>query len=157
MCIFDSFLTQIPEVVVLDQRLYLIILQSARSEKVCVCMCVLVTQSYPTLCDPTDCSPQGSSVRGILEARILEWVAIPFSNERVYFPVNLTNFENYNLIYAFILKSILFLFYFIFLYFIVRINISQVLVGYLLYFCCELLCVICQFLNTDIHHYVLNM
>ena len=114
-------------------------------------------QSYPTLCDPTDCSPQGSSVRGILQARILEWVAIPFSNERVYFPVNLTNFENYNLIYAFILKSILFLFYFIFLYFIVRINISQVLVGYLLYFCCELLCVICQFLNTDIHHYVLNM
>ena len=143
---------QIPEVVVLDQRLYLVILQSARSEKVCVWMCVLVTQSYPTLCDPTDCSPQGSSVRGILQARILEWVAIPFSNERVYFPMNLTNFENYNLIYAFILKSILFLFYFIFLYFIVWINISQVLVGYLLYFCCELLCVICQFLNTDIHH-----
>ena len=143
---------QIPEVVVLDQRLYLVILQSARSEKVCVWMCVLVTQSYPTLCDPTDCSPQGSSVRGILQARILEWVAIPFSNERVYFPMNLTNFENYNLIYAIILKSILFLFYFIFLYFIVWINISQVLVGYLLYFCCELLCVICQFLNTDIHH-----
>ena len=143
---------QIPEVVVLDQRLYLVILQSARSEKVCVWMCVLVTQSYPTLCDPTDCSPQGSSVRGILQARILEWVAIPFSNERVYFPMNLTNFENNNLIYAFILKSILFLFYFIFLYFIVWINISQVLVGYLLYFCCELLCVICQFLNTDIHH-----
>ena len=70
---------QIPEVVVLDQRLYLVILQSARSEKVCVWMCVLVTQSYPTLCDPTDCSPQGSSVRGILQARILEWVAIPFS------------------------------------------------------------------------------
>ena len=152
MYIFDSFLMQIPEVVVLDQRLYLVILQSARSEKVCVWMCVLVTQSYPTLCDPTDCSPQGSSVRGILQARILEWVAIPFSNERVYFPMNLTNFENYNLIYAFILKSILFLFYFIFLYFIVWINISQVLVGYLLYFCCELLCVICQFLNTDIHH-----
>ena len=50
--IFDSFLMQIPEVVVLDQRLYLIILQSARSEKVCVCMCVLVTQSYPTFVTP---------------------------------------------------------------------------------------------------------
>ena len=32
-----------------------------------------------TLCDPTDCGLPGSSVHGILEARILEWVAIPFS------------------------------------------------------------------------------
>ena len=32
-----------------------------------------------TLCDPMDCSPPGSSVHGILQARILEWVAIPFS------------------------------------------------------------------------------
>ena len=40
---------------------------------------VLVTQSYPTLCDPMDCSPPGSSVHGLLQARILEWVAIPFS------------------------------------------------------------------------------
>ena len=32
-----------------------------------------------TLCDSTDCSPPGSSVHGILQARILEWVAIPFS------------------------------------------------------------------------------
>ena len=31
------------------------------------------------LCDPMDCSPPGSSVHGILQARILEWVAIPFS------------------------------------------------------------------------------
>ena len=36
-----------------------------------------VTQSCPTLCDPVDCSPPGSSVHGILQARILEWV--PFS------------------------------------------------------------------------------
>ena len=40
---------------------------------------VLVTQSCPTLWDPMDCSPPGSSVHGILQARILEWVAIPFS------------------------------------------------------------------------------
>ena len=33
-------------------------------------------QLCPTLCDPVDCSPQGSSVRGILQPRILEWVAI---------------------------------------------------------------------------------
>ena len=37
-------------------------------------------QSCPTLCDPTDGSPLGSSVPGILQARILEWVAISFSN-----------------------------------------------------------------------------
>ena len=33
-------------------------------------------QSCPTLCNPVDCSPPGSSVHGILQARILEWVAI---------------------------------------------------------------------------------
>ncbi|XDC86430.1 hypothetical protein R6Z07F_017603 [Ovis aries] len=38
-----------------------------------------VTQSCPTLCDPVDCSPPGSSLHGILRARILEWVAISFS------------------------------------------------------------------------------
>ena len=37
-------------------------------------------QSCPTLCDPTDSSPPGSSVPGILQARTLEWVAISFSN-----------------------------------------------------------------------------
>ena len=38
---------------------------------------VLVTQSCPTLCDPRDYSPLGSSVHGILQARILGWVAMP--------------------------------------------------------------------------------
>ena len=42
-------------------------------------MKVLVAQSCPTLCDPTDCSPPDSSVHGILQGRILEWVAVPFS------------------------------------------------------------------------------
>ena len=40
---------------------------------------VLVTQSCLTLCDPMDCSFPGSSVHGILQARILEWVAFLFS------------------------------------------------------------------------------
>ena len=40
---------------------------------------VLVTQSCPTLCDPMVCSPPGSPVHEILQARVLEWVAIPFS------------------------------------------------------------------------------
>ena len=39
----------------------------------------VVAQSCLTLCDPMDCSPSGSSVHGILQARILEWVAISFS------------------------------------------------------------------------------
>ena len=38
-----------------------------------------VTQSCPTLCDPMDCNLPGSSIHGILQARILEWVAISFS------------------------------------------------------------------------------
>ena len=40
---------------------------------------VLVAQSCPTLGDPMDCSPPGSSVCGILQATTLEWDAIPFS------------------------------------------------------------------------------
>ena len=40
---------------------------------------MLVAQLHPTLCDPMDCSLPSSSVHGILQARILEWVAIPFS------------------------------------------------------------------------------
>ena len=38
-----------------------------------------VTQSCPTLSDPMDCSPPGSSAHGIFWARVLEWVAFPFS------------------------------------------------------------------------------
>ena len=44
-------------------------------------MCVLIAQSRPTLCDPMDCSPPGSSVHGIFQASILEWVAISFSRD----------------------------------------------------------------------------
>ena len=40
-------------------------------------------QSCPTLCDPMDSSPQGSSVHRILQARILEWVAISFSTSPI--------------------------------------------------------------------------
>ena len=46
----------------------------SRSESV---LC-LVAQSCPTLCDPVDCSPPGSSLHGILQARVLEWVVFPF-------------------------------------------------------------------------------
>ena len=41
--------------------------------------CTKSLQSYPTLCDPMDCSPPGPSVQGISQARILEWVAISYA------------------------------------------------------------------------------
>ena len=47
--------------------------------KITVAAAAKSLQLYPTLCDPTDGSPLGSSVPGILLARILEWVAISFS------------------------------------------------------------------------------
>ena len=51
------------------------------SQKLFVCMCVLVAQSCLTLCNPMDYCLRGSSVPGILQERILEWVAILFSRE----------------------------------------------------------------------------
>ena len=38
-----------------------------------------VTVSRPSLCDPVDCGPPGSSIHGIFQARVLEWSAIAFS------------------------------------------------------------------------------
>ena len=43
--------------------------------------CVHTSRFSMTLCDPMDCSLPGSSVHGILQARILEWVAMPFSRD----------------------------------------------------------------------------
>ena len=42
-------------------------------------LCAKSLQLCLTLCDPVDCSPPSSSVHGILQARTLEWVAMPFS------------------------------------------------------------------------------
>ena len=44
-----------------------------------MCVCMLVVHSCLTLCDPMDYSLPGSSVHGISQARIMEWVAIAFS------------------------------------------------------------------------------
>ena len=38
----------------------------------------------PTLCDPMDCSPPDSSVHGIFQARVLDWVVIPFTRETLF-------------------------------------------------------------------------
>ena len=46
---------------------------------VSIIMCLLVAQSCLTLCDPMDCSPPGSTVHDISQARILEWIATSFS------------------------------------------------------------------------------
>ena len=55
----------------------------------CVYCCFSVTKPCPTHCDPMDCSPPGSPVHGILQARILEWVAMLSSRES-YQPRNWT-------------------------------------------------------------------
>ena len=57
---------------------------------VCVCVCVLVAQSCLTLRDPMDYSPPGSSIHGLLQARILEWVAMPSSSRGSSWPRDLT-------------------------------------------------------------------
>ena len=51
---------------------------SSPSSRATCCYC-LIPKSFLTLCDPRDCSPPGSSVHRIFQARILEWVAISFS------------------------------------------------------------------------------
>ena len=50
-----------------------------------ICMRAKSLQSCLTLCDPMDGSPPGSYVHGILQARILEWVAVPSSRDRTLF------------------------------------------------------------------------
>ena len=52
-----------------------------------------VAQSCPTLIDPMDCSPPGFSVHGIFQARVLEWVAIAFSNKALNQELNLLHFK----------------------------------------------------------------
>ena len=47
----------------------------------CAQLLLMYTQSCPTLCDPKDCSPPGSSVHGIFQARILLWVPFPTTGD----------------------------------------------------------------------------
>ena len=76
--LLDSLPTQViteyrVEFPVLSSRLLLVICFTYQSVK------VSAVRSHPTLCDPMDCSPPGSSDHGILQARVLEWLAMPFS------------------------------------------------------------------------------
>ena len=76
-----SFISAISHVLSLLQSVTLLA-SSLDAAPVCQllhCTTALFSQSCLTLCDPKDCSPPGSSVYGIFQARILEWVAISFS------------------------------------------------------------------------------
>ena len=59
---------------------------------------VIVALLCPTLCDPVDSSPPGSSVHGILQAIILEWVAISFSRDtHTHTHTHVSNNEEYSI------------------------------------------------------------
>ena len=66
-----------------------------------------VAQSCPTVCDPMDCSLPGSSVHGIFQARVLEWVAIAFSYMVVYSTQN-SNFNKLTFYFLFHSKAMTF-------------------------------------------------
>ena len=53
-----------------------------------------VAQSYPTPSEPMDCSLPGSSVHGICQARVLEWVAIAFSKTKQRYPIKGRSYKN---------------------------------------------------------------
>ena len=55
-----------------------------------------VTQSYPTLSDPTDCSLPGFFIHGIIQARVLEWGAIAFSTYYIYTDKNVKKKKKQN-------------------------------------------------------------
>ena len=63
-----------------ERQEFLEIISSKSNLKSKKCLAVKSLQSCPTLCDPMDCSPPGSPIPGILQARTLEWVAISSSN-----------------------------------------------------------------------------
>ena len=69
----------VPLLIHLDSRYFLISVCHCGAWPTCE-ICCLIAKLCPTLCYVMDCSPPGSSVCGILQARILEWVAISFSS-----------------------------------------------------------------------------
>ena len=69
-----------------------------------------VAQSCPTLSDPMDCSPPGSSIHGIFQARVLEWGAIAFSDIHIYWyiilPFSILTCNSYHMLYSTYLSHI---------------------------------------------------
>ena len=56
-----------------------------------------VTQPCLTLSDPMDCSLPGSFVHGVFQARVLEWVAIVFSDKEIYYLANIENMVSFTI------------------------------------------------------------
>ena len=95
-CLFLSDCISSPSAAVLEFRFvifllfFVILLPMCNSLNIC-CLTLLfknlclVAKSFLTLFDPMDCSPPGSSVLGIFQARILEWVAVSFSRGSIQF------------------------------------------------------------------------
>ena len=83
-CLPSISLQQSYKIIVRVQKDITFNLDFNRKERLCFKTAAVAAakslQSRPTLCDPIDCSPPGSPVPGILQARTLEWVAISFSN-----------------------------------------------------------------------------
>ena len=67
-----------------------------------------VAQSRPTLRDPMDCSPPGSSIRGIFQAKVLEWGASAFSNDYVEF-LTINYFKEIIYVQFLVFKNILYI------------------------------------------------
>ena len=64
-----------------------------------------VAQLCPTLCDPMDCSLQGSSIHGIFQARVLEWVAISLNWDQFYLHLE-NQLYQYNYLHRYLLKTL---------------------------------------------------
>ena len=64
---------------IIQEREKLIIVEKAVTQCVAAAAAAKSLQSCPTLYDPMDCSPPGSSIHGIFQARVLEWGAVAFS------------------------------------------------------------------------------
>ena len=80
ICYLSSVCVCIEHILTFLHTLYIHFPHIWRAEKLYAAAAAKSLQSCPILCDPIDSSPPGSSVPGILQARILEWVAISFSN-----------------------------------------------------------------------------
>ena len=61
------------------KNIFTVLIETKCKPWILLAFLVLVAQLYPILCNPMNCSPPGSSVHGISQTTILEWVAIPFS------------------------------------------------------------------------------
>ena len=70
---------------------------------------MLVAKSCPTLCDHMDCSPPGSSVHGLLQAGILEWVAISYSKGHLQNVIDFNGTVHHTVLRTYVLLCMLYM------------------------------------------------